>query len=431
MTTDSEPGRLTRLTTKEPERRRPLGRILDGLYRLVEEPDDTDQRRLQKSVLLLAAVIGAPMTMLSAVAGAAVGSPPLAVGILATYAVAIAGFVVYFVWTKRGLVVGFNVLMVGNLLVAFYGSVSRGGVVQSGASVLWGLIPAVLALLLFGRAQALSWFSAYLGLLVASLFVGAEGPSADGQVKAAFAISLIGVSVFMFVMFLYFTRERDRAQAQVEAERARSDALLLDVLPDEIVGRLKSGETVIADGVDEATVLFADIADFTPMSTAMRPDELVSLLDEVFRAFDRLTVRQGAEKIKTIGDCYMVAAGVPTPREDHADVIAAIALEMQELVASTEFGGHRLRFRIGVNSGPLIAGVIGEQKFLYDLWGDTVNTASRMESHGLSGGIQITEATRRLLGDRYVMRPRGEIEVKGKGPMPVYFLEGRSPDPVG
>ena len=156
----------------------------------------------------------------------------------------------------------------------------------------------------------------------------------------------------------------------------------------------------------------------------MTPDEIVEILNEAFSEFDRLADRYGVEKIKTIGDCYMAAAGVPVPRPDHAHVLALMALDIQRLVAERTFRGHRLRFRIGLNSGPLVAGVIGERKFIYDLWGDTVNTASRMESHGVAGTIQVTEATRRHLEPRFALSDRGTLAIKGKGEMPTFTLEG-------
>jgi adenylate cyclase len=217
-------------------------------------------------------------------------------------------------------------------------------------------------------------------------------------------------------------------QEALDAERERSEMLLLNVLPREIAVRLRSGEATIADEFAQATVLFSDLVGFTEISSRMRAPNLVKLLGEVFSEFDRLAEARGLEKIKTIGDGYMVAAGVPVPRADHADAIADMALAMIE--ALREFAartGIALSMRIGINSGPVVAGVIGKRKFTYDLWGDTVNTASRMESHGLPWRVQMTAATKALLGNRFACEERGEIDVKGKGPMRTYWLVSAAP----
>jgi class 3 adenylate cyclase len=183
---------------------------------------------------------------------------------------------------------------------------------------------------------------------------------------------------------------------------------------------------VIAERFDKASVLFADVVGFTPISAGLAPEQVVELLNEVFSDFDVLADKHGVEKIKTIGDSYMAAAGVPTPRPDHARAIADLAIDIQSYCqAHPMLAGSPLRFRIGINSGPLIAGVIGRRKFIYDLWGDSVNTASRMESHGEPGMIHLTEAAYLELKDEYVCEPRGLVDVKGKGPMPTWFLVGR------
>jgi class 3 adenylate cyclase len=214
-------------------------------------------------------------------------------------------------------------------------------------------------------------------------------------------------------------------QKTIERERERADALLYNVLPEAIAERLKLGPTRIAEHFGQVTVLFGDIAGFTPMSAEMSPQDLVATLDEVFTAFDDIAQRHGLEKIKTIGDAYMAVGGVPTARADHAQAVARMALEMRDLIAGRSFfGARQLRMRIGIHTGPAVAGVIGRKKFIYDLWGDTVNTASRMESHGAPGEIHVTEATRAALGDGWVLEERGVSEIKGKGPMRTWWLKG-------
>jgi class 3 adenylate cyclase len=221
--------------------------------------------------------------------------------------------------------------------------------------------------------------------------------------------------------------EAIRTRRALALEQQRSERLLLNVLPAPIAARLKAGEEVIADAFPEVTVLFADLVDFTRRSRRIGPAQVVVTLNELFSAFDRLAQRHGLEKIKTIGDAYMVAGGLPTPRPDHAEAVAEMALAMQaEVARRTDPSGRPLKVRIGIDTGPVEAGVIGTAKFSYDLWGDTVNTASRMESHGIPGCIQVTERTYQRLRDGYRFEPRGRIPVRGMGEMDTYFLLGRT-----
>jgi class 3 adenylate cyclase len=219
----------------------------------------------------------------------------------------------------------------------------------------------------------------------------------------------------------------DREHRLLLAEEERSERLLLNVLPAPIAERLKQGEGVIADAFPEVTVLFADLVDFTRRSQQVSPAQVVATLNELFSAFDRLAQRHGLEKIKTIGDAYMVAGGLPNPRPDHTQAVAEMALAMQEEVAGrADPSGQPLQVRIGIDTGPVEAGVIGTSKFSYDLWGDTVNTASRMESHGVAGCIQVTARTYQRLRDRYRFQRRGPIPVRGMGEMVTWFLLGRN-----
>ncbi len=214
--------------------------------------------------------------------------------------------------------------------------------------------------------------------------------------------------------------------SQLQAEQEKSERLLLNILPGPIAERLKAGESTIADHFPAVTVLFADIEGFTKMAAQVSPVELVKSLNEIFSAFDRLAEKHRLEKIKTIGDAYMVVGGLPTPREDHAEAMAAMALDMQSEVGHYNAAhGSRLKIRIGMHSGPVVAGVIGQKKFNYDLWGDTVNTASRMEVFGQAGQIQTTETTYQLLKDNFTFSKRGKIDVKGKGEMVAYLLTGK------
>jgi class 3 adenylate cyclase len=222
----------------------------------------------------------------------------------------------------------------------------------------------------------------------------------------------------------YYGQQRAvAAEDALDEERRRADALLHNMLPPVIAERLKRDPSAIADGFEAVTVLFADIVGFTPLAEKLAPNELVRLLNEVFSAFDDLARNHGLEKIKTIGDAYMVVGGLPSPRRDHAVAVAAMALDMHAAVA--QIGDGKLSLRIGMHTGPVVAGVIGTSKFSYDLWGDTVNTASRMESHGSAGEIHLTVACRAALGDDFAVRARGVVDIKGKGPMETFWLAGR------
>jgi class 3 adenylate cyclase len=224
-------------------------------------------------------------------------------------------------------------------------------------------------------------------------------------------------------------RLRDQEQAylrQLQLEQEKSERLLLSILPKTVAEQLKQNPSTIADSFAEATVLFADIVDFTHISAHRSPIEMVNLLNQIFSAFDDLAEQHDLEKIKTIGDSYMVVGGIPVPSTNHATAIADMALDMLEAISKfNQDTGELFNIRIGINTGPVVAGVIGTKKFIYDLWGDTVNTASRMESHGVPGCIQVTEATYNCLQDHYLFQKRGVIPVKGKGEMLTYFLQGK------
>jgi len=224
---------------------------------------------------------------------------------------------------------------------------------------------------------------------------------------------------------------RKRAETALRHEQQRTESLLCNILPEKIAQRLKRETSTIADYYSDVTVLFADIVGFTRMSSQIEPHELVRRLNQIFSAFDELSETHGLEKIKTIGDAYMVVGGLPSPRDDHASAIAAMALDMQDAIALfNEDRDTAIGIRIGIHSGPVIAGVIGIKKFIYDLWGDTVNIASRLESHGVPDRIQISEATRDRLDDTFTYCERGEIDLKGRGKMRTFFLLEKREEPM-
>ena len=279
-------------------------------------------------------------------------------------------------------------------------------------------------------ALATAWGAGHLrwSLLVAAWFAAAPllfrtwvDPEPLRQVLND---SVPDVVLFAAVLLL---GEAVRNRRALDLERQKSERLLLNVLPAPIATRLKETEGVIADAFPEVTVLFADIVDFTRRSQRIGPQQVVQALNELFSIFDRLAQQQGLEKIKTIGDAYMVAGGLPNPRPDHAQAVAEMALAVRDEVASrVDPSGRPLAVRIGMDTGPVVAGVIGTSKFSYDLWGDTVNMASRMESHGVPGCIQVTARTYQRLRDSCRFERRGPISVKGKGEVVTYFLVGRN-----
>jgi class 3 adenylate cyclase len=296
-----------------------------------------------------------------------------------------------------------------------------------------GLFPAVP----LSVSLATAWASGYRrwALLITLWFAGSpfvfwllRDPA---ELPSFLADSVPDVALFAAVLLLGEAirgrRALDRAHRLLVAEQARSERLLRNVLPAPIAARLKDEEGVIADAFPDVTVLFADLVDFTRRSDGVAPEQVVQVLDDLFSAFDALAERHGLEKIKTIGDAYMVAGGLPEPRPDHAEAVADMALAIRDEVAGhVDPGGSPLAIRIGIDSGPVVAGVIGRRRFIYDVWGDTVNTASRMEAGGLAGCIQVTARTRDRLRDAFRFEPRGPIPVKGKGEMDVYLLLGRN-----
>ena len=325
-----------------------------------------------------------------------------------------------------------------SLMLPFVLQWSLGGFRTASAVCLWGFTAPVGALLFVGARPAVRWFVAFAGLLVISgvidPFLAARAPDIPtGVVVTFFVLNIMGPTTVAYVLLQYFVRARERALTDLadqhralELEQAKSERLLLNVLPEPVARRLKDNGDIIAEASSGVTVLFADLVGFTELSERLSASEVVALLDRVFAGWDALAARHGVEKIKTIGDAYMVAAGIPLPRGDHAEAIADMALAMgPELERSAIVNGVPLTARIGIDTGPVVAGVIGRAKFIYDLWGDTVNTASRMESHGIPGTIQVTERAYERLRDRYELRRRGSVDVKGKGRMTTYLLLGK------
>jgi guanylate cyclase len=313
------------------------------------------------------------------------------------------------------------------LFLPFLLMIALGGFIKSSAVILWSLLSPLGAMLFDEPRRALRWLAAYLGLAILSGYLEFHplvSSSLSPAVVTTFFILNIGtVSAIAIFLLAYFVGEKNRLFTLLRGEQAKSESLLLNILPKEIAAILKNEKRTIADHYNEASVLFADMVGFTPLSARLEPAEMVELLNEAFSFFDSLLDKYDVEKIRTIGDSYMVASGVPRRCPDHAQALAAMALEMRDYLATHTFcNGQHVDFRIGINSGPMIGGVIGRRKFVYDVWGDAVNIASRMESHGLGGAVQITQATYDLIKDEFVCEPRGKVNVKGKGEMDVWLV---------
>ncbi|MFL5945367.1 MAG: adenylate/guanylate cyclase domain-containing protein [Gaiellaceae bacterium] len=397
-----------------------MSRVLGSLARIGADPQDDEDTRAGKALLVLISVLILPVSLVWASLYLAFGSPVGWVP-LAYFAVLLTSIVVFsrtrnFGWFLR-------VGQVAILLAPTLSMIPLGGFLDAGGVGLWGIL-APLAALVFGDVRsARRWYVAYVIVFLGSGLAGELLGGVSPTVPRWFTSTMLGLNVavggtIVFTLLAVFARQRRDAQE-------RADTLLLNILPRSIAERLKAETRTIADQFSSASILFGDVVDFTPLSERLPPTEVVALLDRLFSHFDVLAERHELEKIKTIGDCYMVAAGVPSARPDHARVLALMALDMQAAMCSLdEIAQLGLQLRIGINSGPVVAGVIGRKRFLYDLWGDAVNTASRMESHGTSGRIQITRATKELLSDEFLYEHRGAIPVKGKGEIEAWYLVG-------
>ncbi len=394
-------------------------------------PSDTPDERLRKSALVLSSLLITALSFIWVGMYAALGLWRSALIPLVYQLASLIGLV-FLARTKRyGVYRASQVTMM--LLLPFLLQWSLGGFVQSGAVALWAFTAPLGALVFYGPRRAIPWFGAFLGLVVLSAAIDGVLPQpaediATWVVVVFFTLNICGPSITTFALLEHFVRSRDRAHRLLAAEQELSETLLLSIFPRPIAERLKRSQQVIAERSDEVSVLFADITGFTPAAERLPAEEVVFLLNDIFSAFDDLVAAHGLEKIKTIGDGYLVAAGIPTPRSDHAEATARLALAMREALAVLP-AASGLNLRVGIDSGPVVAGVIGRTKFGYDLWGDTVNTASRMESHAPPGAIQVTERTYRRLEESFIFERRASVFVKGKGEMTTYILVGEQPKP--
>ena len=402
--------------------------LVELLSEVGARPEDSRDARLRQGMLNLGSALIALLSFVWVATYLAYGHP-LSAAIPAVYQIATLVGLLVLSRTRRFAPFRTTQLVMFLVLPALL-QASLGGFVASSGMILWAVLVPLAALTLGGLKGSLYWLLALfvevivLALLDPGLALHPAGLP-RGLVITFFVLNLMGVTVSTYVMLGYFVEQRELARLALEAEQERSQRLLLNVLPEAIAERLKRESGVIAEHYDSVTVLFADLVGFTAQSQILAATEVVALLDRIFSAFDRVVDTEGIEKIKTIGDAYMVAGGLPDPRPDHLEAVVRAALAMREEIRSiaAEPGCEWLSVRMGIDSGPAVAGVIGRRKFIYDLWGDTVNTASRMESHGLPGQIQTTERVAAALGPEFVVRSRGPLLIKGKGVMETYLID--------
>ena len=389
---------------------------------LAAKPGARDDDRLASGLFLLVTVSGAAAGLLWAVAYALLGRP-LSAAVPGAFAV-VAALVGTRLVRSRELGRLRELLLLLILLLPAVLQASLGGYVKGSAVIMWSFFAPLSALVFFGPRDGWAWLGGFIAVTAVSALVDAPlarsiSPLPYSAQTALFVFNLCGVAAIVTLVLAYFRIQRDEAMQ-------RSEGLLLNVLPPEIAERLKRQEYPIADRFDDVSVLFADMVGFTERSAAEAPDVTVAVLNEFLSTFDELAQQHGLRPIRTTGDSYLVVGGLPVPRPDHAQAVANMALDMLEGVNRlNQENGWAVGFRIGVNSGPAMAAVVGRHRFTYDIWSDTVNTASRMESSGAPGRIQVTEETYSRLSLTHRFECRGQIDIKGKGPMTTYFLIGR------
>jgi guanylate cyclase len=387
--------------------------------RLVAIAREGDEQQVKQFMILACSALGAPQLAIWAGCYFYFGHVVPGLILLAYAAVTLAAVAVAcanFDYAKLCNHVVLVLIFAVNIGISFY----EGGLIDSNGQFVWAFLAPMGMLIISSRLVASLWMIAFNVAVVALAAIPAI--SSNSTAATAFddvlsGMNVVCVSSFIFYALSYYVAKKDAFYSLLKQEEAKSESLLLNVLPSDIAAELKAGASRIAQRIEEATILFIDLVGFTQISAGQDAGVTVEMLNTIFTEFDQLALRHGVEKIKTIGDCYMAAAGVPGgTRPDHASAAVALALDMGEaLKRCSHQCGLPLEFRAGIHSGPVSAGVIGLRKFAFDVWGDTVNTASRMESHGVPGRVQISGATYCRVSDAFECEPRGKIEIKGKG----------------
>jgi adenylate cyclase len=403
-------------------------------------PDDSAELQLKKSLLMLATGLVCVMSMLWLFIYWQLG-PQFSTTVPFIFQLLLAGNLALYLKTKN-----FDLFRHSQLglflFMPFVAQWSIGNFITASGISLWGLLAPIGAILFCGVRESIAWFAAYIFMTALSGFF--DYYLADSVITTAksvpirtsvffFVLNFIAVSSIVYLLLRFSTLEREKAALRLDEahrllqiEQERSEKLLLNILPGAIAERLKNSSQTIADGFADVSVMFVDIVNFTRVAEGLTPQQVFAMLNRIFSSFDELAEKYGMEKIKTIGDAYMVAGGLNSAMADYTDAIADMALDMRDLL-HRDFNVNQmhLEVRIGVGTGPVVAGVVGKKKFIYDLWGDTVNIASRITSEGVPGMIQVDEVTYRRLHERYDFQEPQTIYLKGKGNMVVYRLVGR------
>ena len=407
-------------------------------------PTDSDELRLNKSLLMLATGLASVASMLWLMVYWGLG-PKFSSTLPFTFQLLIAAnLAVYIKWGN------FDFFRISQLAVflffPFIVQWSIGNFITASGITLWGLLAPVGAILFMGAKESLAWFAAYIFLLILSGFFDYHLAAQEMQAKTPmqvpiktavvfFALNFVAVSTVMFLLLRFAISEKQKMQTRLvdahlmlQTEQDRSERLLLNILPGPVAERLKNSNQTIADGFADVTVMFADIVNFTQIAEGMSPNQVFAMLNRIFSSFDELAEKYGLEKIKTIGDAYMVAGGLNLGGDtlNYSVGMAEMALDMRDFLAEELAEGRTpLAIRIGIGTGPVVAGVVGKKKFIYDLWGDTVNIASRITSEGVPGMIQVDDTTHRRLKDHFEFHEPQVIYLKGKGDTTVHRMIGK------
>lgn len=405
------------------------------------QPDDDADTRLKKSLLVFATGLVCLGSMLWVFLYGQMG-PQFSVTAPLTFQLLLAGNLLLYFQTGN-----FNFFRYSQLALFLFAPFavqwSIGNFITASGTSLWGLLAPIGAVLFFGPRESIAWFIAYIAMTALSGFfdyflAGSQtGSSVKIPVQTSvffFALNFAAISSIVYLLLRYAVVEKDRTQADLarthqllQLEQEKSERLLLNILPGPVAERLKQQSQTIADGFADVTVMFVDIVNFTRVAEGMTPQQVFSMLNRIFSSFDELAEQYGMEKIKTIGDAYMVAGGLNNELCNYTRAIADLAIAMRELL-KRDFSVNEMHLdvRIGIGTGPVVAGVVGKKKFIYDLWGDTVNLASRITSEGVPGMIQVDETTYRRLTEHFDFHPPQTIYLKGKGNTVVYRLLGPS-----
>ncbi len=418
----------------------PLTGFLDRLQHAGIEPGDSEDRRLSKSLLMLATGLISVAIILWLLLYSFLGLS-FSSTLPFTFQILLAGNMLFYIKSRN--YDFFRVSQLGLFLFLPFVAQWNGNIISTSGVLLWALLAPVGAILCVGVRKSIGWFIAWVVLTalsgatdyyladVASVSRLSAVPTQTTLVF--FTLNFISVSTIIYALLALSIAERRKAQsslkkahAQIQIEQERSEKLLLNILPGPIADRLKASDKTIADGFADVTVMFADIVNFTQVAANMSPSQVFAMLNRIFSAFDGLAEQYGLEKIKTIGDAYMIAGGLNDDVPDYTAAVADIALAMRNLLRRDfSINASQLEVRIGIGTGPIVAGVLGKKKFIYDLWGDTVNIASRITSEGVPGMIQCDVRTYHRLASRFDFHEPQTIYLKGKGDMTVYRLIGR------